>query len=80
MALNFSVKTVGKIIAVRFLKVWRSCQYARNCGANNSVPESAEEIGERKLQKHNQGSCFRSVEASTGSTSSDEPAQRCIYS
>jgi hypothetical protein len=45
MALKFQCKNCGKDIAVRFLTVGEVAE-CRNCGASNSVPESAEEISD----------------------------------
>ena len=50
MALKFRCKNCGKDIAVRFLKVGEAAE-CRNCGASNSVPESAEEISDEAAER-----------------------------
>ena len=50
MALKFQCKNCGADIAVRFLKVGEAAE-CRNCGASNSVPESAEEIGDEAAER-----------------------------
>ena len=49
MALKFRCKNCGKDIAVRFLTVGEAAE-CRNCGASNSVPESAEEISDEAAE------------------------------
>ena len=50
MALKFQCKNCGKDIAVRFLKVGEAAE-CRNCGASNSVPDSAEEISDAAAER-----------------------------
>ncbi len=45
MALKFRCEKCGKTIAVKYLKVGEAAE-CRNCGASNSVPDSAEEISD----------------------------------
>ena len=49
MALKFQCENCGEDIAVRFLTVDEVAK-CKNCGANNSVPESAEEISEEAAE------------------------------
>jgi uncharacterized paraquat-inducible protein A len=48
MALKFQCKNCGEDIAVRFLKVGEIAE-CKNCGASDSVPESAEEISDTAI-------------------------------
>jgi len=50
MALKFRCENCGKDIAVRFLKVGEAAE-CKNCGASNSVPESAEEISDAAAER-----------------------------
>ena len=50
MALKFQCKKCGKDIAVRFLTVGEVAE-CRNCGASNSVPESAEDISDAAAER-----------------------------
>ena len=45
MALKFQCKNCGEDIVVRFLKIGEAAK-CKNCGASNSVPESAESISD----------------------------------
>lgn len=62
MALKFRCKNCGKDIAVRFLKVGEAAE-CRNCGASNSVPESAEEISDEAAERIIKAPVFESAKS-----------------
>ena len=74
MALKFQCKNCGKDIAVRFLAAGEVAE-CRNCGASNSVPESAEEISDEAAESIIKTPVSESVEAISAEAISDEPAQ-----
>ena len=61
MALKFQCKNCGKDIAVRFLKVGEVAE-CRNCGASNSVPDSAEDISDAAAERMIKASVSESTE------------------
>ena len=74
MALKFRCENCGKAIAVRFLTVGEVAK-CKSCGANNSVPESAEEISAEAAESIVKAPVSESVEAISAEAISDEPAQ-----
>ena len=74
MALKFQCKNCGEDIAVRFLKVGEAAE-CRNCGASNSVPESAESIDDEAAEHLIKAPVSESVEDISAEAISDEPAQ-----
>ena len=62
MALKFRCENCGEDIAVRFLKVGEAAE-CKSCGANNSVPESAEDISDDAAESIINASVSESAES-----------------
>ena len=74
MALKFQCKSCGKDIAVKFLKIGETAK-CKNCGASNSVPESAEEISDEAAESIIKAPVSESVEDISAEAISDKPTQ-----
>ena len=74
MALKFRCKNCGEDIAVRFLKVGEIAE-CKNCGASNSVPESAEEISDAAAESVIKAPVSESAEEISDAAISAEPVQ-----
>ena len=74
MALKFQCKSCGKDIAVKFLKIGEAAK-CKNCGASNSVLESAEEISDEAAESIIKAPVSESVEDISAEVMSDKPTQ-----
>ena len=74
MALKFQCKNCGEDIVVRFLKVGEAAE-CRNCGASNSVPESAESIDDEAAERMIKAPVSESAEEISDTAISAEPVQ-----
>lgn len=73
MALKFQCKNCGEDIAIRFLEIGEAVK-CRNCGASNSVPESAEKISDEPAKSIAKAPVFESAEDIRAEAISEEPA------
>lgn len=73
MALKFRCENCGEDIAVRFLTVGEVAK-CKSCGANNSVPESAEEISDEAAESIIKATVPEPVEDISAEAISAEPA------
>ncbi len=74
MALKFRCENCSKDIAVRFLEVDEVAK-CRNCGASNSVPESAEAISDEAAESIIKATVPEPIEDISAEAMSVEPTQ-----
>ena len=74
MALKFQCRNCSEDIAVRFLKVGEIAE-CKNCGASNSVPDSAEEISDEAAERMVKAPVSDSAEDISDAAISAEPVQ-----
>ena len=77
MAFKFRCKNCGEDIAVRFLKVGEIAE-CKNCGASNSVPESAEEISDEAAERMIKAPVFESAKSISDGPAKSVPIAKVL--